>query len=129
MIVLPGSDSSTDVSRFDCAVSIEIWSTAAPASSGRNEYPEGRSWMIAAYPKQRCTAVVPVTPSTARASAVEAVLPGLVRAGLHVRLVDLHDVGTGGEEVEDLLVDGRGVVEGELALVVVVSRSAPAATS
>ena len=48
MIVLPSSVASTDGSRFDWAVSIEIWSRLVAASSGRNEYPDGRSWMIAA---------------------------------------------------------------------------------
>src|SRR5690606_13502539 len=37
MIVLPGSVSSTEVSRFDCAVSIEICLTSLLPSSGRNE--------------------------------------------------------------------------------------------
>ena len=37
MIVLPGSPSSTEQSSSDCAVSIEIWSQPAPASSVRNE--------------------------------------------------------------------------------------------
>ena len=46
--------------------------------------------------------------------------PGLVRARLHVRLVDLHDVGARCEQVDDLLVDRRGVVEGELLLAGVV---------
>src|SRR5690606_15785768 len=37
MIVLPGSVLSTAVSRFDCAVSIEICLTSLLLSSGRNE--------------------------------------------------------------------------------------------
>ena len=37
MIVLPGSVARTEVSRFDCAVSIEICFTGESASSGRNE--------------------------------------------------------------------------------------------
>ena len=40
-------------------------------------------------------------------------------ARLHIRLVELHDVGAGGEEIADLLVDRRGVVEGQLLLVAV----------
>jgi len=36
MIVLSVSSSSTDTSRLACAVSIEIWSTGAAASSARN---------------------------------------------------------------------------------------------
>ena len=37
MIFFPGSFCSTDVSSFDCAVSIETCCTGEPASSGRNE--------------------------------------------------------------------------------------------
>jgi hypothetical protein len=37
MIVFPGRPSRTEQSSFDCAVSIEIWSQLAPASSVRNE--------------------------------------------------------------------------------------------
>ena len=37
MIVLPSSELSTEQSRPDCAVSIEICSTSQAASSGRNE--------------------------------------------------------------------------------------------
>ena len=48
MICLPASFVRIEQSSFDCAVSIEIWRQAAPASSGRNEYPDGRWWMIAA---------------------------------------------------------------------------------
>ena len=65
MIVFPDRSASTPRSSPDCAVSIDTWSTAQSASSGRNEYPSGRSWMIAAYPKQMCTAVVPDPPSSA----------------------------------------------------------------
>ena len=36
MTVLPASRPSTSRSSRDCAVSIEIWSTGAAASSGRN---------------------------------------------------------------------------------------------
>ncbi len=48
----------------------------------------------------------------------------LVGPGLHVGLVDLHDVGAGGEEILDLLVDRGGVVERHrgLALVEIVLR-------
>ena len=49
---------------------MDICRQLQPASSGRNEYPAGRSWMIAAYPKQMCTQVVPVMPSSARLSAM-----------------------------------------------------------
>ena len=38
-------------------------------------------------------------------------LPRLLRPRLHVGLVDLHDIGAGGEEVADLLIDRRGIVE------------------
>ena len=69
MIRLPGSSAITAGSSPDWAVSIEIWSHDTAASSGRNEYADGRSWMIAAYPKQMWTAVVPTTPSSARLSA------------------------------------------------------------
>ncbi len=48
MIVLPSSRDRTSQSRPDWAVSTEIWSHSHAASSGRNEYPSGRSWMIAA---------------------------------------------------------------------------------
>ena len=37
MIVLSDRSASTPRSSPDCAVSIEIWSTGQPASSGRNE--------------------------------------------------------------------------------------------
>ncbi len=37
MIVFPRSEASTEQSSDDCAVSIEIWFTFAPASSPRNE--------------------------------------------------------------------------------------------
>ena len=47
-IFLPGRVASTLQSRFDCAVSIEIWRQLQPASSGRNEYASGRAWMMAA---------------------------------------------------------------------------------
>ena len=45
---LAGQSPSTDGSRPDCAVSIDTWSQGQSASSGRNEDPAGRSWMIAA---------------------------------------------------------------------------------
>ena len=63
-------------------------------------------------------------PSSARFNAVEAVLARLLRPRLHVGLVDLHDVGAGGEQVADLGVDGRGVVHrrGFLAGIEVVLR-------
>ena len=80
-----------------------------PASSGRNEYPSGRSWMIAAYPKQMWTAVVPVTPSSAALQRGEAVLAGRLGPGLHIGLVDLDDVGAGRVQVLDLGVDRGGV--------------------
>ena len=60
------------------------------------------------------SAVVPVTPSSARAIACSPYSRAVVRPGLHVRLVDLHDVGAGGEEVLDLLVHRRGVAERHL---------------
>ena len=49
---------------------------------------------------------------------------GLLGARLHIGLVDLHDVGTGCEQVLDFGVDGRGIVESQrhLVLVVVVLR-------
>ena len=62
-------------------------------------------------------------PSLAVERAVErgtAVLARLLRAGLHVRLVDLHDVRAGREEVGDLVVDGGGVGLGSSASLVVV---------
>jgi hypothetical protein len=62
-----------------------------------------------------CTQVVPSMPSSARFSASTPILARRFRARLHVRLVDLHHVGAGGEQVADLLVDGGGVVEGRLA--------------
>ena len=46
-------------------------------------------------------------------------MPRLVRPRLHVGLVDLHDVGAGREQVLDLGVDGGGVVERHLLLVLV----------
>ena len=76
--------------------------------------------MIAAYPKQMCTAVVPVTPSSARLRACESVCAGRVRAGLHVRLVQLDDVRPSVEQVPDLLVAGVCVGESERGRVVVV---------
>jgi hypothetical protein len=48
MIVLSDSAVSTEQSSDDWAVSMEICSTSHAASSGRNEYPSGRSWMTAA---------------------------------------------------------------------------------
>src|SRR5262249_55933696 len=36
----------------------------------------------------------------------------LLRTSLHVGLIDLYDIGTGGEKVLDLLVDGDSVVHG-----------------
>ncbi len=58
----------------------------------------------------------------ARASATRPNSRAFVGSGLHVRLVDLDDVGTGCEEVADLLVHRRRVVDGEglLALVEIV---------
>ena len=63
-------------------------------------------------------------PSSARLSAFRPNCARLLRPRLHVRLVDLHDVGAGGEEIADLLVDRRGVVQrrGFLARVEVVLR-------
>jgi hypothetical protein len=55
--------------------------------------------MMAAYPKHRWTAVVPVTPSSARVSAATAELPRRLRPCLEVGLVQLHDVGAGREQV------------------------------
>jgi hypothetical protein len=51
-------------------------------------------------------------------------LPRLVGMLLHPRLVDLHDVGAGGEQILDLGIDGGGVVQrdGFLVLVVIVLR-------
>ena len=46
----------------------------------------------------------------------QAELSRLLGPRLHVGLVDLHDVGPCREEVDDLVVDGAGVGEGELAL-------------
>ena len=43
----------------------------------------------------------------------------LLPARLHPRLVDLHDVGAGAEQVLDLGIDGRRVVHGELLVVAV----------
>src|ERR1700730_9741723 len=53
MIVFPGSFERTEESSDDCAVSIDICFTRHSASSGKNEYPDGRSLTKAAYPKQR----------------------------------------------------------------------------
>ena len=50
---------------------------------------------------------------------LDAVAARLLGAGLHPRLVELHDVGAGGEEVEDLLADRVGVGERDLLLVLV----------
>ena len=49
----------------------------------------------------------------------DAELPGLLRPGLHVRLVDLDDVGARGEQVDDLVVDGSGVGQCQLGRVCV----------
>ncbi len=46
-------------------------------------------------------------------------LAGLVRTRLHIGLVDLHDVGAGREQILDLRVHRRGVVEHHLLLVLV----------
>ena len=75
--------------------------------------------MIAAYPKQMCTAVVPVTPVERALQRCDTELPGLLRPGLHVRLVDLDDVGARGEQVDDLVVDGAGVGQRQLGRVCV----------
>ena len=45
---------------------------------------------------------------------LQAVLARLLGPRLHVGLVDLHDVGAGGEQVPDLGVHGRGVVHRRL---------------
>ena len=66
-----------------------------------------------------CTAVVPSTPSSARLSALRPYRARLLRPRLHVGLVDLHDVGAGGEQVLDLLVDRGRIVERQLLLVLV----------
>ena len=47
-IFLPASGRSALQSSFDCAVSMETCLQEHPASSPRNEYPDGREWMIAA---------------------------------------------------------------------------------
>ena len=49
-------------------------------------------------------------------------LAGLLGPCLHVRLVDLHDVGSGGEQIDDLVMDGAGVGQRQFggAFVVVV---------
>ncbi len=63
----------------------------------------------------------PSTPSSARFSASSPKTPRLVRPGLHVGLVDLHDVRAGREQVADLGVDRRRVVQGrQLAAAAVV---------
>ena len=49
----------------------------------------------------------------------DAVVPGLLRPRLHVRLVDLDDIRPRGEQVGDLVVDGAGIDQRQLALVVV----------
>ena len=64
-----------------------------------------------------CTAVVPLTPSSARLSASRPIFARLLRPRLHVGLVDLHDVGAGGEQVLDLLVHGGRIVERHLLFV------------
>ena len=51
---------------------------------------------------------------------LDAVAPSGFGARLQPRLVELHDVGTGREEIVDLLVDGLGVGEREALLVAIV---------
>ena len=109
MIVFSLRSARTPRSSPDCAVSIEIWSAEQPASSGRNEYPSGRSWMIAAYPKQMWTAVRAGDAVERGVERGEAVVAGGLGPGLHVGLVDLDDVGAGGVQVLDLGVDRGGV--------------------
>ena len=46
-------------------------------------------------------------------------LARLVRSRLHIGLVDLHDVGAGREQVLDLLVDRRCVIERQFLLIVI----------
>jgi hypothetical protein len=59
-----------------------------------------------------CTQVVPPTPSRAALSASRPYSRACVRSRLHVGLVELDDIGAGGEQVPDLLVHGPGVVHG-----------------
>ena len=51
---------------------------------------------------------------------LEAVLPRLVGMLLHPRLVDLHHVGAGGEQILDLGIDGGGVIHRHRFFVLVV---------
>ena len=66
------------------------------------------------------TAVVPVDAVERAVERREPVLARLLGPRLHVGLVDLHDVGAGGEEVVDLVVDGAGVGQRELGVRLVV---------
>ena len=62
---------------------------------------------------------MPVTPSRARLSASSPYSPGRLGTGLHVGLVELDDVGPGGEQVPDLLVARVGVRESDRSWVAV----------
>ena len=121
-IVLLGSFCSTEQSRLACAVSMEICCRVLEL---RQEGIAGRALV-----DDGGVAEADVDGGRARSRrrapgrAPDAPCSRLVGAGLHVGLVDLHDVGAGREEVLDLGVDGGGVVQAErhLVLVVVVLR-------
>ena len=91
-----------------------------PPTPARNEYPEGRSRTTEAYPKQRCTAVVPVTPSNARCKTARPYALAFSEKRLHVRFVELNHVGTDREEVLDLFVYRSRIGKGQILLTSVI---------
>ncbi len=99
MISLPGNWRSTEQSRLDCAVSIEIW-LIFDFSNCSQELIRAR-----AVVDQRRVAEADVHGRLAldavdgAVERLDAVLLGLLVAGLHVGLVELHDVRAGGEQI------------------------------
>src|SRR5829696_6791983 len=99
----------TPRSRPDCAVSIEIWSAEQPASSERNEYPLGPVVDDRGVPEADVDGGRTGDAVERGVERREAVLAGRLGPRLHVRLVDLDQVGTGRVQVLDLGVDRGGV--------------------
>ena len=109
MMVFDGNSFSTLRSSLGCAASMEIC-CALRAFQFRQERIARRFVVhhggIAEAQMHRDRAGDAVERAVER---LEPVLPGLVGMLLHPRLVDLHHVGAGGEQILDLGIDRRGI--------------------
>ena len=114
MMFLPVSLASTEQSSDDCAVSMEMQFTRRIGEFGeelifrRTIRHHGR---VAETKMDGGFALHAFERAIQR---LQSELPRFVRNSLHVRLVDLHDVGAGGEQILDLFVDGGRVIHRHL---------------